>query len=172
MQSDRVSDNAPLLPIVITILNHQDGYLFIKRRKPPYDGLWSLVGGKIDLGEHVREAAEREVREETGTSTLTKYAYRGLVSERLVDSEGSLKAHFLIFVGYAVVSDYQRESREGELRAFTRRDILTSKSDFIPSDWYMFKSFEIDRETGIPFEAELAQDNDGYHLNYYRKAYD
>ncbi len=172
MQSDTVSDNAPLLPIVITILKHQDGYLFIKRRKPPYDGLWSLVGGKIDLGEHIREAAEREVREETGTSRLMNYGFRGIVSERLVDSEGNLKAHFLIFVGYAVVSDYQRESREGELSAFTQPDILASKSEFIPSDWYMFESFEMNRETGILYEAELAQNKHGYQLNYYRKAYD
>jgi ADP-ribose pyrophosphatase YjhB (NUDIX family) len=163
---------APLVPIVITILKYQDDYLFIKRRKSPYEGLWSLVGGKIDLGEHVKEAAEREVLEETGTGNLTDYRYRGLVSERLVDDRGSLQAHFLIFVSSAVVSDYHQDSREGELRTFTRKDILSSRKDFLPSDWYMFKSFELDNEAGVPYEAELVHDGAGYHLNYYRKAYD
>ena len=42
-----------IIPIVITILEHQDQYLFIQRKNPPYEGLWSLVGGKVNVGEHI-----------------------------------------------------------------------------------------------------------------------
>ncbi|TFF92321.1 NUDIX domain-containing protein [Candidatus Thorarchaeota archaeon] len=161
-----------LVPIAITILKHQAGYLFIQRRKPPYEGLWGLIGGKIDLGEHIKEAALREVQEETGTDGISDYVYRGLVSERLVDSVGTLKSHFLIFVGFARIADYHHSSREGEIRCFDTREILSSTEAFIPSDWYMFKSFELDLDSGVPYEAELVQDGAGYHLNYYRKAYE
>ena len=40
--------------------------LLIRRGKPPREGSWSLPGGRQKLGETVREAAAREVREEAG----------------------------------------------------------------------------------------------------------
>ena len=39
--------------------------LLIKRGKPPGKGLWSLPGGKIELGEAAEAAAARELFEET-----------------------------------------------------------------------------------------------------------
>ncbi|MEA1941298.1 MAG: NUDIX domain-containing protein [Pseudomonadota bacterium] len=42
--------------------------LLIKRGKPPYEGEWSLPGGKIEYGETAAEAALRELAEETGTT--------------------------------------------------------------------------------------------------------
>ena len=42
--------------------------LLIKRGKPPYEGEWSLPGGKIEYGETAAEAALRELGEETGTT--------------------------------------------------------------------------------------------------------
>lgn len=40
--------------------------LLIKRRYQPYAGLWAIPGGKIHFGETLCQAAEREMREETG----------------------------------------------------------------------------------------------------------
>ncbi|WP_304073178.1 NUDIX hydrolase [Maricaulis maris] len=45
-----------------------DEVLLIKRGKPPYEGQWSLPGGKIEYGETAAEAASRELAEETGTT--------------------------------------------------------------------------------------------------------
>lgn len=39
--------------------------LLVQRSKAPDSGHWSLPGGRVELGESVREAAVREVREET-----------------------------------------------------------------------------------------------------------
>ena len=39
--------------------------LLIKRGKPPGKGLWSLPGGKIEIGETAEAAAVRELFEET-----------------------------------------------------------------------------------------------------------
>ena len=50
-----------------------DEVLLVNRGTEPRAGQWSLPGGRQQLGETVREAALREVAEETGlTVTLTK----------------------------------------------------------------------------------------------------
>ncbi len=52
--------------------------LMCHRRKPPYQGLYNLVGGKAEAGEDGLHAAYRELREETGVTaadvTLTHLA--------------------------------------------------------------------------------------------------
>jgi 8-oxo-dGTP pyrophosphatase MutT (NUDIX family) len=40
--------------------------LLVRRAKPPYDGLWSLPGGRCEPGETSIQAATREVVEELG----------------------------------------------------------------------------------------------------------
>jgi ADP-ribose pyrophosphatase YjhB (NUDIX family) len=161
-----------MVPIAITILKFQDQYLFLKRRNPPYEGLWSLVGGKISLGEHIQTAAIREVMEEAGASSVEDYDYRGFVSERLIDASGNLLAHFLIFVGSASISDFMRNHREGELSLFTLEEIDKISVDFLPSDLEMFKRFRIKRSGPQMHEAELLHDGTKYHLIYYRTEYD
>ncbi len=54
------------IPGVGVVILGPDGVLLIKRSTPPRKGCWSLPGGAQEIGETVREAAIREVKEETG----------------------------------------------------------------------------------------------------------
>jgi 8-oxo-dGTP diphosphatase len=159
-----------MISIAITILKHDDKFLFLKRRNPPYENLWSMVGGKVSVGEHIRDAAIREVMEETGAPMVSNYEYRGLVSERLVEPDGSLSAHFLIFVNYGEISSFIEDHREGTLALFAENEIPLLKLEFLPSDFQMFRCFK-ERGSSSLYEAELLHD-EGYHLVYYRESDD
>lgn len=69
--------------------------LLIKRDREPARGQWSLPGGRVEVGETLREALVREVREETGIDVDVD----GLigVAERIVrDDEGAIEYHYVI----------------------------------------------------------------------------
>lgn len=62
---DAVPTGNPI-PAVGVVCLRGDEVLLIRRGKPPREGEWSLPGGRIERGEGVRDAALRELREETG----------------------------------------------------------------------------------------------------------
>jgi 8-oxo-dGTP diphosphatase len=49
----------------------RDRVLLIQRALPPYDGLWTLPGGRLELGEDAEACAIREVHEELGLRVFT-----------------------------------------------------------------------------------------------------
>jgi 8-oxo-dGTP diphosphatase len=64
-------------------LVHRGRVLLIRRTKAPYDGMWTLPGGRLEPGEDAETAALREVEEELG---LRAFALRPLM--RLTLGEG------------------------------------------------------------------------------------
>lgn len=82
---------------VSAIIFRGDEVLLVERGKGALKGRWSPPGGHIEAGERVRQAALREVREETGTEA----AIGGLVDvhEVLLHApDGQLAAHYLLAV--------------------------------------------------------------------------
>ena len=74
-----------------------DEILLMQRSKGAFTGLWSLPGGHIEPGEKARDAALREVREET----LVDAEILGLVDVHDVVAhhpDGSLASHYLLAV--------------------------------------------------------------------------
>jgi len=77
------------------IVIRDDEVLLVKRNNPPGQGLWSIPGGCVELGETLQEAAEREIQEETGIIIRAKKpVYTFDVIER--DDQGHTRFHYVI----------------------------------------------------------------------------
>lgn len=66
--------------------------LMVQRVRPPYAGMWSLPGGKLDLGETLESALIREMREETGLDIAVS-GYAGLLESIYPDNSNN---HYVI----------------------------------------------------------------------------
>lgn len=73
----------------------QGRVLIVERAKPPLSGLWSLPGGSVEPGEAVKDAALRELREETGVEAALDHLV-GLFDVIRRDEAGALSMHFVI----------------------------------------------------------------------------
>jgi mutator protein MutT len=68
--------------------------LIVKRAKDPYKGQWSIPGGRVELGETLSEAVQREMREETGLDIRVGPVIE--VFERLERQGHRVLYHFVI----------------------------------------------------------------------------
>jgi 8-oxo-dGTP diphosphatase len=83
----------PILGIGAIIV--KDGTaLIVKRANDPYKGEWSIPGGRVELGETLVEAVQREVREETGLEVRVGDVIE--VFEHVARENGRIRYHFVI----------------------------------------------------------------------------
>jgi 8-oxo-dGTP diphosphatase len=109
--TDNFDGTYPTLPRVavgaIVFKDHK--VLLVRRGKPPAEDLWAIPGGRVELGETLPAAAEREIFEETGiTIHALKPVYTFDVIER--DASGRTRFHYVIV---DLIADYVR----GDIRA-------------------------------------------------------
>lgn len=60
-----MNDRRPIAAVGVVCFRGED-VLLIRRGTPPLEDRWSLPGGRIEWGERARDAALRELKEETG----------------------------------------------------------------------------------------------------------
>lgn len=70
--SPELSDGLLIQPAAGVVCIKSGQVLLIRRGTPPMTGEWSLPGGRIEPGERAREAALRELKEETGVDAEIK----------------------------------------------------------------------------------------------------
>lgn len=88
---------APLVSATAIVV-HEGKVLAIRRANEPSKGKWSFPGGLVELGERVKDAVKREVKEEVGLD-VEVMRYLGVVDNIIKDGSGRTKYHYVI-LGY------------------------------------------------------------------------
>lgn len=92
-----MTDAAAPVACVAGVLMHDGRLLLVRRANPPDQGLWGCPGGRIEHGETVFAATERELREETG---IEARAIRLIEALDLFDRtpDGALRRHIVLLL--------------------------------------------------------------------------
>jgi ADP-ribose pyrophosphatase len=87
----------PDLPRVAVgaVVFKEDRVLLVQRGKPPAESLWAIPGGRVELGETLQQAAEREILEETGA---TIRAHEPVFTFDIIEREpnGAVRFHYVV----------------------------------------------------------------------------
>jgi 8-oxo-dGTP diphosphatase len=100
----------PAAPIVTVglVVRWGDRVLIVQRGNPPHRGRWSIPGGAVEVGESLRHAGQREVREECGIDVVAR-DLAGVFETILPDDAGRTRYHY-------VMIDYFADYVAGDLR--------------------------------------------------------
>ena len=94
MPDARSYPERPFLAVSAAIV--RDGKILVVRRaRAPANGLFTLPGGVVEVGETLVEAVAREVREETGLA-IEPVALAGFRETIVRDGESRVERHFII----------------------------------------------------------------------------
>jgi 8-oxo-dGTP diphosphatase len=91
---DREYPSRPI-PSVHALVFRGDRVLLVKRANEPSQGLWSVPGGVIELGEGIYEAARRELQEECDIE-IEVDRMLNVADNILPDERGRVRFHFVL----------------------------------------------------------------------------
>jgi 8-oxo-dGTP diphosphatase len=90
----RAYPERPYLAVSAAIVR-EGKILVVRRARAPARGLYTLPGGVVELGETLKEAVIREVREETAM-TIEPVALAGFREAIVCDADSRVERHFII----------------------------------------------------------------------------
>jgi 8-oxo-dGTP diphosphatase len=112
--------------VVAVILNDRNEVLLTRRNIQPFQGEWVMPGGKIDLGEPIVAALEREVMEEVGLQVEVEDLID--VFEHITPGEENYHFIILYYLCHPLYCDISHNSQEvDEARWVSQGDLVNYK---------------------------------------------
>lgn len=115
--------DVPLVGVGAIIVEH-DRVVLVKRAQAPLLGEWSIPGGMLEVGETLRQAAVREVLEETGL-TVEVGELLGVFDRIVRDADERTIYHYVLidFLCRRIAGEPQPAWDAAEARWFTRGEV-------------------------------------------------
>ena len=115
INADRFYPAYPVLAVSIAVFRH-GRVLLATRTKPPFQGAYSLPGGRVETGETLQEAVLRELWEEVQVEARI-LAFNQHVETIVHDHEGRVQSHFVIasFAGIWLAGEGSPGPEAGEI---------------------------------------------------------
>lgn len=133
-----------LYSIVLTIVVQDNKILLLKRKKGDFINLLAIPGGKVEENEHIKDAARRELEEESGIESDFK-EYLGCVSEILIE-KNVIKANFILHLCELIPKTKNISNDvEGKMDWYNLNSLDEIKEQIIPSDYEMIKNFVLNK---------------------------
>lgn len=131
MDVQREYPQQPLVGVGAVIVQ-QGRVLLIKRGKAPLLGEWSIPGGMLELGETLKQGAEREALEETGL-TVRVVDLLGIFERIVPDDEKRVVYHYVLidFLCQEVSGTLCASGDAADARWFTEEELTAIK---LPED--------------------------------------
>ena len=115
----------PVVQVAVGVLVRGDGAFLLTSRPAgkPYAGYWEFPGGKLEAGEDVRAALDRELNEELGVRVDTAHAWH----DEMVDYP-----HALVHLHFWIVSAWEGELRMLEGQTFSWQQLPVELEPILP----------------------------------------
>lgn len=110
--------NIPRVGVGVVVVQNNK-ILLIKRGQEPSEGLWAFPGGLVELGEQLKEAVRREVKEECNIE-INVGEVLTVLDLILKDEDDQVKFHYVLI-------DYIASFVSGELKP---------GSDVVDANWF------------------------------------
>lgn len=86
--------DAPIVAVGAVVM-HDGKFLLVRRRNPPSQGMWSIPGGVMEVGETFQDTARREVKEECGLDVKAGQVVE-VIQNIVRDEAGAVHYHYVI----------------------------------------------------------------------------
>jgi len=152
------------LNVTISVVENENKILLLKRKKGLFSGMLGLPGGKIENGERIKEAAIREIEEETKIKSKFD-GIHGVILERLVE-KNKVKNEFLIFL--SELKPYRIPGPQPNCVWLDMNDLESCRDSIIPSDYEMINQIFVNKKPGY-YESIIIKSRDKYKLQSFER---
>jgi 8-oxo-dGTP diphosphatase len=141
-----------VVQVAVGVLVRGDGAFLLTSRPAgkPYAGYWEFPGGKLEAGEDVRAALQRELREELGVQVLSAHAWH----DEMVDYP-----HALVHLHFWIVSAWEGELSMLEEQTFSWQQLPVDLEPILPGTIPVLAWFATERGFQGPTYGLSSPDN-------------
>jgi 8-oxo-dGTP diphosphatase len=141
-----------VVQVAVGVLVRGDGAFLLTSRPAgkPYAGYWEFPGGKLESGEDVRAALDRELNEELGVRVDTAHAWH----DEMVDYP-----HALVHLHFWIVSAWEGELRMLEGQTFSWQQLPVELEPILPGTIPVLAWFATERGFQGPTYGLSSPDN-------------